>query len=210
MSEIFTKESRTDFRLSKLDVQKGELEAVITSFKNYDVVNDRILPGALDNFIKGFGGSLPMLWQHSQNDPVGNWTDIQIKGDLVVAKGQIFPEVSKGADAMALISRGMVGATSIGFGSKNYEQNEKGGIDFKEIELVETSLVLTPANPKAQILSAKNEDGTINIKNLDKALAVAGLSRNERRLVLSGKARELQEALRVETAKEQLISKLKL
>ena len=71
-------------------------------------------------------------------------------------------------------------------------------------------MVLTPANPKAQILSAKNEDGTINIKNLDKALAVAGLSRNERRLVLSGKARELQEALRVETAKEQLISKLKL
>ena len=55
MTEIFTKESRTDFRLSKLDVQKGELEAVITSFKNYDVVNDRIMPGALDNFIKGFG-----------------------------------------------------------------------------------------------------------------------------------------------------------
>ena len=209
MEGEITKESLSGFKLSRLDVQKGEIEAVITSFSNYDKVYDRIMPGALDRFIKGFNGSLPMLFQHSKVDPVGEWTDIKIKGDLVVATGQIFPEVSKGADAMALISRGMIGSTSIGFKTTDYEMNDKGGVDFKEIELFETSLVLTPSNKKAQILSAKNEDGTLNLKNLERALSESGLSRTEAQLVLTGKARELRESLRRESVKNELIAKLK-
>ena len=209
MEGEITKESLSGFKLSRLDVQKGEIEAVITSFSNYDKVYDRIMPGALDRFIKGFNGSLPMLFQHSKVDPVGEWTDIKIKGDLVVATGQIFPEVSKGADAMALISRGMIGSTSIGFKTTDYDMNDKGGVDFKEIELFETSLVLTPSNKKAQILSAKNEDGTLNLKNLERALSESGLSRTEAQLVLTGKARELRESLRRESVKNELIAKLK-
>ena len=131
-----------------------------------------------------------------------------MRGDLVIGKGEIFPDVSRGSDAISLIRRGMIGATSIGFRGKEYEGNKKGGYDFKEIELVEVSLVKSPANPKAQITAAKNDDGSINIRNLEKALREAGLSRNEVQLVLSGKARELRDALRVKTLKDTLADKL--
>lgn len=83
MSEIFTKAS-DGFQMNKFDVQKGELEAVITSFNNLDVVNDRILPGALDKYLKQFDGGLQMLYQHDKNEIIGEWTKIDIRGDLVV------------------------------------------------------------------------------------------------------------------------------
>ena len=173
------------FQVNKFDVQKGELEAVVTSFKNYDVVFDRINPGALDEFLKGFDGGLQMLYQHDKNEIVGQWNSFEIRGDLVVGKGEIFPEVSRGRDVMALISRGMIGATSIGFRAKEYEQNEKGGLDFAAIDLVEVSIVKTPANPKAQLLSAKDDDGNIDIRKLEEILRDVDLTQRERKLLLA-------------------------
>ena len=208
MSELFIKSS-DGFQVNKFDVQKGELEAVVTSFKNYDVVNDRIFPGALDKFLKQFDGGLQMLYQHSKNEIIGQWNSFEIRGDLVIGKGEIYPEVSRGRDAIALISRGMIGSTSIGFRAGDYQGNDKGGFDFKEIDLVEVSLVKTPANPKAAITSAKNEDGTLNVKNLEKLLREAGLSRKESKELINGGACELREAIRNELHKDNLLAKLK-
>ena len=207
MSEIYTKASE-GFQVNKFDVQKGEIEAVVTSFKNLDVVNDRIIPGALDGFIKQFDGGLQMLYQHDKNEIIGQWNKFEIRGDLVIGKGEIFPEVSRGADAVALISRGMIGSTSIGFRASDYEKNEDGGIDFKNIELIEVSLVKSPANPKAQLISAKEDDGTINLTNLEKALRQAGLSRSESKVVVHSAKEELRQAVAI-SQKEQFLAKLK-
>ena len=137
----------------------------MTSFGNLDSVNDRILRGALDNYLeKGFGGKLPMLKNHDKNLIIGEWNKLYIEDDLVIAQGQIYPDVTAGSDVMALINRGMIGATSIGFRSRDFERNEEGGFDFKEIDLMEISMVRSPANPKAQILSAKSEDGKVDIR----------------------------------------------
>lgn len=208
MSKIYTKSS-DGFQVNKFDVQKGEIEAVVTSFKNLDVVNDRIIPGALDKFFKGFGGKLQMLYQHDKNEIIGEWTKFEIKGDLVIGTGEIYPEVQRGRDTMALISRGMIGSTSIGFKATDFEMNDDGGMDFKEIELVEVSMVQRPANPKANLLNAKDEDGSINVRNLEKLLREAGLSRKQSRELINGGACALREALQKESAIEALKAKLK-
>ena len=207
-SKIYTKAS-DGFQLNKFDVKEGIVEAVVTSFKNYDKVNDVIEPKALDTFLKQFNGGLQMLFQHDKNEIIGQWDELKVKGDLVIGKGQIYPEVTKGADAMALISRGMIGATSIGFKATDYDANDEGGINFKEIELVEISLVKSPANPKATFINAKNEDGTLNIKELETALRDAGLSRKEAKTLISGGVSELRDAVKADLEHEELLRKLK-
>ena len=47
-----------------------------------------------------------------------------------------------------LIEDGVPMGASIGFRGRG-EQNKAGGIHFKEIELLETSIVSTPAHPRA-------------------------------------------------------------
>lgn len=206
-SKIFTKTS-DGFQVNKFDVSKGAVTAVVTSFKNLDVVNDRILPGALDDYLKGFGGGLPMLFQHTSNEIIGVWNKLSIEGDKVIGNGQIFSEVSKGSDTMVLMSKGLIGATSIGFTSSDYDKNEDGGIDFKKIELKEISMVMKPANPKAQVISAKNDEGRIDIRKVESILREAGLSRNESKALLSKGQTGLREVDSIETEKLNVVANL--
>ena len=211
--ELITKSSETPLEIHKFDGDEGKLVAYVTTFNNSDVVGDIMAPGSLDKFVKEFNETekqLPMLWQHDKNELIGEWTKFEINSRGVKGYGEIFTDVTRGNDVRNLIRRGAVGSVSVGFRSKNYEQLDNGGRLFKEIELVETSVVVNPANPKARIVSAKNEDASINIRNLEKALREAGLSRTESQLVLTGKARELRDALRKEAVKKELIAKLKL
>ena len=109
---------------------------------------------------------------------------------------------------MALIDRGMIGATSIGFRSRDFERNEEGGFDFKEIDLMEISMVRSPANPKAQVLSAKSEDGKVDIRIVESILRDAGLSRKEARALLSDGKSALCDAVTEEIVKEQMVKGL--
>ena len=210
--ELITKSSDIPFEIQKFDGDEGKLVAYVTTFNNADSVGDIMAPGSLDKFVKRFNDEekqLPMLWQHNNNELIGQWTKFEINSRGVKGYGEIFTDVTRGNDVRNLIKRGAVGSVSIGFRSKNYEELENGARLFKEIDLMETSVVINPANSRARIVSAKNEDGTINAKRLDEALRLAGLSRSERRLVLTGKARELQDALRSESVKNELIARLK-
>lgn len=209
MEEKIVQKQSPELLPRKFDVQKGELEAVVTSFGNLDDVNDRILRGALDNYLeKGFDGKLPMLKNHDKNQIIGEWNKLYIEDDLVIAQGQIYPDVTAGSDVMALINRGMIGATSIGFRSRDFERNEEGGFDFKEIDLMEISMVRSPANPKAQILSAKSEDGKVDIRIVESILRDAGLSRKEARALLSDGKSALCDAVTEEIVKEQMVKGL--
>ena len=212
MTDVITKSCDTPLEIQKFDGDEGKIVAYITTFNNADKVGDIIAPGALDKFVKGFNEEnrqLPMLWQHDKNELIGEWTKFEINSRGVKGYGEIFTDVTRGNDVRNLIKRGAVGSVSIGFRSKNYEQIENGGRLFKELDLVETSVVVSPANPKARIVSAKNEDGGLNIRNLEKVLREAGLSRKESKIVLSSAASELRDVVKQESMKEELLRKLK-
>ena len=182
MSDDLILKLSTDLDYQRFDAKAGELEAYVTTFKNVDVVGDVIAPGALDKFIKRFTENkqtLPMLWSHKQDEPIGVWTEFKADSRGVIGKGEIFTDVTRGNDVRNLIKRGAVGSVSIGFRAKEYDNIEGGGRLFKEIELFETSVVLTPANPKALITQVKADDGSVNIKLVERLLRDAGLSRSE-------------------------------
>ena len=207
MNELYTK-SFEGFEKTKFDAKKGIVSAVVTSFGNYDVVNDRIMEGALDNFLKTFDGTLPMLFQHDKNEIIGERTSFSIQDDKVVGDGEIYPEVTRGANTMALISRGMIGSTSIGFRASKFDRNDEGGIDFEEINLVEVSMVKTPANPKATLLSAKNDAGEISIRNIERILRESGLSKTQSQCLISKGAKGLSNLSDSDDLAEQILRAL--
>ena len=96
----------------------------------------------------------------------------------------------------------------LGFKATDYEQNDKGGFNFKQIELFEVSLVSRPANPKAEILSAKNEDGKIDLRKLERCLRDAGLSRKESMTLISKGKEGLSELVNQDLKNDMFINNL--
>ncbi len=138
----------------------GSVGSWYISSTDYDRVNDRIAEGALKSHV---GKDLLCLWQHDSHQPVGKWTNLQMIGkklaaDLVVAKTEL------GAMIKELLDVGTPLGASIGF-TGGGKANEKGGIDFSDIEILETSVVSVPCNPQAmQIAKSFGVDLPANVQ----------------------------------------------
>jgi HK97 family phage prohead protease len=116
----------------------------VISSSDYDRVNDRIMPTAL----KSVGDSdILCLWQHDTNQPVGKWTNLRMKGSKLVADLVLAP-TNLGKMIAALLSVDTPLGASIGFSGKG-KANTKGGIDFSDISIFETSVVSVPCNAQA-------------------------------------------------------------
>jgi len=124
----------------------------IMSAATPDRVKDTIEPSAYDKALPA-NGKLVALLNHNPDNIVGYWSDIKRVGDTLV--GQIkFASTSLGQMLKTLMNDGVPLSSSIGFRGKGVS-NKSGGIHFTEIELLETSIVATPAHPRA-IQIAKN------------------------------------------------------
>lgn len=178
MNELITKQ----FDLNAAESADGEVVAYLTTFGNEDQVGDIIKAGALDEFIESFDpeqNKLPMLYNHDVSSIIGEWKLLEVDEYGVKGTGILYTETTQGKDVQALLKRKAVAAVSIGFRSSDYTKLASGGRQFNKLELVETSIVLKPANKQAQVLSVKSEDGFIEVKNLKAILKQAGLTRNE-------------------------------
>ena len=175
---------------TKADAPPGSISAYLTTFGNSDVVDDIMAKGSLDKFIAKFNPSakkLPMFYEHDHTSIIGEWTSLKSDEHGVVGEGTLYTETTKGSDVYKLMKRGAVSSVSIGFRSSDFEKNDDGGRTFNEIELVETSVVLNPANDQAQIMSVKSNDGFIETAALKKHLIEGGLTKAEcEALFLSG------------------------
>jgi len=168
----------------------GTISAYLTTFGNSDVVQDVMAKGSLDRFIAKFNPmakKLPMFYEHDHTAIIGEWTNLKSDEHGVVGEGVLYTETTKGSDVYKLMKRDAVSSVSIGFKSSDFEKNDAGGRTFNEIELVETSVVLNPANDRAQIMSVKSDDGFIETSALKKHLIEGGLTKSEcEALFLSG------------------------
>ena len=205
--------SATRLHMKQFDVEVGEIKAYVTTFGNEDLVGDVIGTKALDGFVERFNkqdrGSLPMLWEHNRQDIIGEWTEFAIDEKGVIGTGQLYKGVSKADDVRVYLEKGAVGSVSIGFTSRDYDVlEETGGRKFNEIELFETSIVISPANPQAQIVSAKTDEGEIDIRQLEKALRDAGLSRNEAKAFIAAGKDTLREVVEEEKAEDDVLNEL--
>ena len=145
------------------------------------------------------GRPLPMYVNHNSDQiPVGEWTDIEMDDDGMNAKGRLFLNTTTGSDLYQVMSESpnMFGGVSVGAYADEYQWvkedgtpmtvgsdnvYEDGYFQITKGGLRETSVVMHPNNPKAEIkkLEYFREDGSADLKVLEEALRDAGLSKSE-------------------------------
>lgn len=133
----------------------------------------------LENYRKN---PVVLFGHRSDIPPIARAVSVTKSSGVLKARLQ-FPEpgVSELADTVhGLVKGGFMNATSVGFRPKRdkYAWNEeRGGIDFEEQELLEFSLVPVPSNPEAIMTLGKDFAGAsaagIDLGPIRKALALA-------------------------------------
>jgi len=151
-----------------------------------DRVGDTISPSAYPKAIKGVD-KLIALFNHNPNQIVGFWSDLKAKKDSLTGYIKFFHK-DWGAMVKEMLEFGIPLGASIGFqGTGEYLDN--GAIAFKEIELLETSIVAVPAHPRAQQI-AKSYGIDLQSLEINEAdlSAVSSVERDSERIISQAKA----------------------
>lgn len=139
--------------------ETGEIEGIAWPFGSADSAGDKIHPGAFGVITE----PVPILWQHRQDEPIGDWTAIEEKADGLHVTGRLEIEHSPRArEALAFLKRGSVRGLSIGFWlERKASQRTLGrGRDITAahgLRLAEISIVTRPSHPGARVTSTKSE-----------------------------------------------------
>ena len=124
------------------------------------------------------------LFGHSGSFPIGNWTNIRVEGNKLIATLKL---AAKGTsdridELINLVEQGILRAVSVGFRPLESEpidpKKPYGGQRYTKQELLETSLVSVPANPAALALAK-----SLNVS--DETLVLAFGEHAEKRRYLS-------------------------
>jgi len=139
------------------------------------------------------GRPLPMFLNHNaESMPVGEWTSIEMDDEGMSASGRLFLNTSAGSDLYQVMceSPNMFGGVSVGAYADEYQmvnadgepdQSEEAYFQITKGGLRETSVVMYPNNPKAEVkkLEYFRADGSADLKVLEEALRDAGLSKSD-------------------------------
>ena len=108
--------------------------------------------GGLNNFEK----NPIILFNHNYDNPIGRATSMEVNKSGL----ELGARISKSAGEIKdLIKDGVLGAFSVGFRVKDAEYNEEtDGLEIKDAELFEVSVVSVPANQTAMFSLAKSFD----------------------------------------------------
>jgi HK97 family phage prohead protease len=169
-----------DFPLETKDVSEdGQIEGLAAAYGNVDHGRDIILPGAFAKTIRG-RKTLPMLLYHDQRLPVGVWTGFEDTPRGLKMTGRVTTVTQAGAEALALARDGALSGLSIGYRAVK-ERYTDDARELIEIALIETSLVATPMNERAQITRVKEilAGGALpSVREFEEHLRDAGFSRS--------------------------------
>lgn len=161
----------------------GAVEGYAAIFNIKDNGGDVIMPGAFSETIAARNGApLPMLWNHSADNLIGNWTAaVEDRRGLKVS-GRINMGAPAGANLYPYLKDGTIRGLSIGFFTIDANRDAKTGVRvLQKAELVEASFVLNGMHPKALLTAIKGmtrADG-LGERAVEEALRDAGLSHRE-------------------------------
>lgn len=142
-----------DFKFD--DARPGVFSGYASVFGGVDSYGDTILPGAYKDTLQSRKRPIQMRWNH-YGDVIGKWVRIEEDEKGLYVEGELTPGHSKANDVYALIKHGAVTGLSIGFRPVKATENETGGKDLHQINLVEISVVESPADLGAQISGVKS------------------------------------------------------
>jgi HK97 family phage prohead protease len=183
----------------------GKIEARITTWGAREGADGRKFfykPEGFMQWAEDFaesGRPLPMFLNHNaESMPVGEWTSIEMDDEGMSASGRLFLNTSAGSDLYQVMceSPNMFGGVSVGAYADEYQwvkedgeafpagsgdYYEDGYFQITKGGLRETSVVMYPNNPKAEVkkLEYFRADGSADLKVLEEALRDAGLSKSD-------------------------------
>ena len=186
---------------AKADNQQptGKIEARVTTWGPREGADGRKFfyqPEGFMDWAKEFssaGRPLPMFVNHAADAiPVGQWTEFAFDNEGMTASGQIFMNTSQGKDLYQVMSESpaMFGGVSVGAYAEDYhmvnaegqpDQGDEAYFQITKGGLREVSVVMYPNNMEATVskLEFFRQDGTADLKILEKALREAGLSKKD-------------------------------
>ena len=175
----------------------GKIEARITTWGPREGADGRRFnyqPEGFMDWAKEFASSgrpLPMFLNHnSESMPVGEWNSIEMDDEGMSASGRLFLNTTAGSDLYQVMSESpnMFGGVSVGAYADEYQmvnsngepdQSEEAYFQITKGGLRETSVVMYPNNPKAEVskLEFFMEDGSVDLRQLEQSLRDAGVSK---------------------------------
>ena len=152
----------------------GFFAGYASKFGGVDAYGDTVLPGAYKATLESRKRPVQMRWNH-YGDVIGKWATIKEDEHGLYVEGELTPGHSKANDVYALLKHGAISGLSIGYRPVKSIENETGGRDLHEIDLVEISIVESPADLNAQIANVKSaiEDAK-SLKEIETLLRDAG------------------------------------
>ncbi|GMG81228.1 HK97 family phage prohead protease [Paralimibaculum aggregatum] len=152
----------------------GRIAGYASLFEEADQGGDIVAPGAFGASLartEAAGRRVKFLWQHDPAMPIGVWTRLAEDARGLHVEGEILANVTRGADAIALLKAGAIDGLSIGYRTiRAAPSPETGGRRLIEIDLWEVSLVTFPLLPTARASLGAEDSGPASF---EQALAAA-------------------------------------
>lgn len=160
------------------DARPGFFSGYASVFGLVDSYGDTIAPGAYSKTLQNRERPIQLRWNH-YGGVVGKWLTLREDEKGLYVEGELTPGHSVAQDAYALMKHGAVNGLSIGYRPIEAEQKDDGTRLLKQIDLVEISIVETPADAAALIGDVKSAiDGAESLKEIEALLRdVGGFSR---------------------------------
>lgn len=154
--------------------EDGSFEGLLSPYNNVDDGGDLVEPGAFTKTMQENGNTVPMLWQHKTDCPIGELT-LEDRADGLYCKGQLLLDVPEAKKAYLLLKAKIVKGLSIGYDAIK-SQAVNGVRRLKEIRLWEGSVVTFPMNTLALVSSVKGHQlkGDFNEELTERQLCDAG------------------------------------
>lgn len=156
------------------DARPGFFSGYASVFGLVDSYGDTIAPGAYAKTLQNRERPIQLRWNH-YGGVVGKWLTLREDEKGLYVEGELTPGHSVAQDAYALMKHGAVNGLSIGYRPIEAEQKDDGTRLLKQIDLVEISIVETPADAAALIGDVKSAiDGAVSLKEIEALLRDAG------------------------------------
>lgn len=143
--------------IKRLD-ETGTFLGLAAGYGLPDRVGDVLMPGTFAEAVRGLAAGvrrLPVLWQHRSDEPVGAIVKARELDEGLEVEGRLALEVPRAREAYALAKAGAL-SLSVGFSVRPGGAESRGGRRvIKSGDLVEVSLVATPANERATVAEVK-------------------------------------------------------
>lgn len=167
------------------DARRGFFSGYASVFGGVDSYGDTVMPGAYKSTIEMRKRPVQMRWNH-YGDVIGKWLDIRETDKGLWVEGELTPGHSKAEDVYASLKHGAISGLSIGYRAIKAYPNENGGLDLHEIDLVEISVVESPADLSAQIGDIKSAiDDLKTVRDIERFVRESGYAKEDAVMLVS-------------------------